>query len=130
MLDEWHTPLDSMSEFRLKMRRLGELVERRVQMIYLTATLPPHAEPEFMKIMKIRVEDVHMFRAATSRPNIEYEEDEFGREDIVAVCKLVEENLKEYPAPAKNHYLQQGAFVEARHRRRIVLRKQFLSIHE
>jgi ATP-dependent DNA helicase RecQ len=72
-------------------------------MVYLTATLPPHTEPEFMKI---RAEDVHTFRAAISRPNIaysvvEYEEDEFGRGDIAAVCRLVEGKLEECPAPAK-----------------------------
>lgn len=42
-----------------------------------------------------------------SRPNItyslvEYEEDRFGRGDIAAVSRLVEEKLEEYPAPAKN----------------------------
>ncbi|KAK6591426.1 hypothetical protein H4I95_12206 [Botrytis cinerea] len=42
----------------------------------------------------------------TSRPNIaysvvEYEEDEFGRGDIAAVCRLVEQKLEEYAAPAK-----------------------------
>ncbi len=106
VFDECHTVLDSTPEFRPKMRQLGELVERGVQMVYLTATLPPHAEPEFMNIMKIRAEDVHIFRSPTSRPNIaysavEYEEDEFGRGDIAAVCKLVEEKLEEYAAPAK-----------------------------
>jgi RecQ family ATP-dependent DNA helicase len=106
VLDECHAPLDSTDEFRPKMRRLGELVERGVQMVYLTATLPPHAEPEFMNIMRIKADDVHMFRAPTSRPNIaysvvEYEEDEFGRGDIRAVCRLVEQKLEEYPAPAK-----------------------------
>ncbi|KAH9203199.1 P-loop containing nucleoside triphosphate hydrolase protein [Leptodontidium sp. 2 PMI_412] len=106
VFDECHTVLDSTPEFRPKMRRLGELVERGVQMVYLTATLPPHAEPEFMNIMKIRADDVHIFRSPTSRPNIaysavEYEEDELGRGDIAAACKLVEEKLEEYAAPAK-----------------------------
>ena len=75
-------------------------------MIYLMATLLLHAEPEFMNIMKVRAEDVHMFRALTSRSNIayfvaEYEKDEFGRGDIAAVCRLVEQKLEEYSAPAK-----------------------------
>ncbi|KAK6591474.1 hypothetical protein H4I95_12188 [Botrytis cinerea] len=77
-----------------------------VQMVYLTATLPPHVEAEFMNIMRIKADDVHMFRSPTSRPNIaysvvEYEEDEFGRGDIAAVCRLVEQKLEEYAAPAK-----------------------------
>ncbi|KAK6591364.1 hypothetical protein H4I95_12233 [Botrytis cinerea] len=61
---------------------------------------------EFMNIMRIKADDVHMFRSPTSRPNIaysvvEYEEDEFGRGDIAAVCRLVEQKLEEYAAPAK-----------------------------
>ncbi len=61
VFDECHTVLDSTPEFCLKMRQLGELVERGVQMVYLTATLPLHAEPEFINIMKIRAKDVHIF---------------------------------------------------------------------
>jgi len=106
VFDECYTPLDSTAEFRPKMRQLGELMERGVQMVYLTATLPPHAEPEFMNIMRIKADDVHMFRSPTSRPNIaysvvEYEEDEFGRGDITAACRLVEQKLEEYAALAK-----------------------------
>ncbi len=56
--------------------------------------------------MRIKANDVHMFRSPTSRPNIaysvvEYEEDEFGRRDIVAVCRLVEQKLEEYAVLAK-----------------------------
>ncbi|KAK6591435.1 DNA helicase [Botrytis cinerea] len=85
---------------------IGRVSGKGVQMVYLTATLPPHAEPEFMNIMRIKADDVHMFRSPTSRPNIaysvvEYEEDEFGRGDIAAVCRLVEQKLEEYAAPAK-----------------------------
>ena len=106
MFDEYHTPLDSTPEFRPEMQQLGELMERGVQMVYLTVTLPPHTEPEFMNIMRISTNDIHMFRALTSRPNItysviEYAEGEFERGDIIAVCRLVEQKLEEYTAPAK-----------------------------
>jgi superfamily II DNA helicase RecQ len=81
-------------------------MERGVQMVYLIVTLPPHAEPEFMNIMRISTNDVHMFRSLTSRPNItysvvKYKEDEFERGDITAICRLVGNKLKEYPALAK-----------------------------
>ena len=106
VFDEAHCVLDSTDEFRPRMRWLGNLVERGVQMVYLTATLPPHMEAEFMDIMKIRAEDVHTFRAPTSRPKIaysvvEYEEDEFGQGEIRAVYDLVRVKLDEHPAPAK-----------------------------
>ena len=95
MFNEYYTPLDSMPEFRPEIRQLGELMERGVQMVYLIVTLLLHAEPEFMNIMRISTNDVHMFRAPTSRPNIaysvvEYAEGEFERGDIAAVCRLVE----------------------------------------
>ncbi|KUJ10584.1 uncharacterized protein LY89DRAFT_596276, partial [Mollisia scopiformis] len=106
VFNEYYTPLDSTAEFRPKMRQLGELMEREVQIVYLTATLPPYAELEFMNIMRIKADDVYIFRSPTSRPNIaysivEYEEDEFGRRDIIAACRLVEQKLEEYAALAK-----------------------------
>jgi len=106
VFDEAHCVLDSSDEFRPKMRQLGQLMERGVQMIYLTATLPPDKEKEFMTIMKIQEDDVHKIRAATSRPNIaysvvEYEETEDGQGDIQAVQQLVEQKLAQYAAPAK-----------------------------
>jgi hypothetical protein len=62
-------------------------------MVYLIATLPLPAELEFINIMRIKADDVYIFRVPTSRPNItysvvEYEEgdDELGRGGITAVC--------------------------------------------
>ena len=59
-----------------------------------------------MRIIRIYADDIYIFRALTSRPNIaysvvEYEEDELKRGDIVAVYQLVKAKLEEYPAPAK-----------------------------
>ncbi|KAH9203069.1 hypothetical protein DL95DRAFT_322143, partial [Leptodontidium sp. 2 PMI_412] len=92
IFNKCHTILDSTPEFFPEVRRLGELIERGVQMVYLTAILPPHTKPEFINIIKIRAETVHIFRASTSRPNItysavKYKEDKFGRGDIIAVCQ-------------------------------------------
>ena len=106
VFDECYTLLDNTAEFWPKMQQLGKLVERGVQMVYLTATLPPHAEPEFMNIMRIKADDVHIFWSLISHLNImysvvKYKEDEFRRGDITAVCRLVEQKLEEYTAPAK-----------------------------
>jgi len=59
-----------------------------------------------MNIMRIKGDDVYIFRSPTSRPNItysvvKYKEDEFGRGDIIAVYRLVEQKLEEYAALAK-----------------------------
>ena len=54
VIDECHTVLDSKPDFRPKMRGAGALMfERGVQMIYLTATLSPADEAEFIDIIKV-----------------------------------------------------------------------------
>ncbi len=65
-----------------------------------------YAELEFINIIRIKADDVHIFRSPTSRLNIaysvvEYEEDEFRSGDITAVYRLINDKLEEYPAPAK-----------------------------
>jgi RecQ family ATP-dependent DNA helicase len=101
--DECHTVMDSTPDFRPKMRQLGELATREVQMVFLTATLPPRIEAEFMRIMKIQPEDVHVFRAPTTRPNIAYSvfEHDPDVDETEAVCQLVREKLEQYPGPSK-----------------------------
>jgi RecQ family ATP-dependent DNA helicase len=103
VVDECHTVLDSGPNFRPKMRELGSVLVRMcTQLVYLTATLPPRDEVEFFKAMHIPPKDVQMFRAATTRKNIQYQVQESGEEsDVDAVCQLVTEKLEQYPAPGK-----------------------------
>jgi superfamily II DNA helicase RecQ len=94
VFNKCYTLLDSTAEFRPKIRQLGELVEKGVQIVYLTATLPLYTKLEFINIIRIKGDDIYMFRSLTSRPNItysvvKYEEDEFKRGDITTVYKLV-----------------------------------------
>jgi len=75
-------------------------------MVYLIVILLPHAKPEFINIIRIKADDVHMFWSLTSRPNItysivEYKEDEFRSRDITAVYRLINDKLEEYPVLAK-----------------------------
>lgn len=106
VFDEAHSVLDSTADFRPKMRWVGNLMSRGVQMVYLTATLPPHEEDEWMEIMKIRKEEAQIFRDTTTRPKIaysvlEFPVDEEGQGEIEAACQLVQRKMEEYPAPAK-----------------------------
>jgi hypothetical protein len=106
MFNECYTPLNSTLEFWPKMQQLSELMERGVQMVYLTITLLLHAKPEFMNIIRISTNDVHIFQAPTSQPNITYSvikyvKGKFKRGDIAIICKLMEQKLKEYTALAK-----------------------------
>lgn len=71
-------------------------------MVYLTATLPPRIQGEFMRIMRIDPREVCVFRGPTTRANIAYSVWEYEDEDETdAVCRLVQEKLEQYGAPSK-----------------------------
>ena len=72
-------------------------------MVFLTATLPKHTKPEFMRIMKIKPEEVQTFRGPTTRRNVAYSVHEYakGSNETEAICQLVGEKLEQYTAPAK-----------------------------
>jgi RecQ family ATP-dependent DNA helicase len=102
VIDECHTVLDSKPDFRPEMRKAGAvMMDRGVQMVYLTATLSPSKEAEFLDIMKVQITDDCKFRGCTSRPNIAYSVVEHSDEQTEAVCRLVAEKLEQYPSPAK-----------------------------
>jgi superfamily II DNA helicase RecQ len=79
------------------------MMDRGVQMVYLTATLSPTNEAEFMDIMKVEIPDDCKFRGCTSHPNIAYSVVEYSSviEQTEAVCHLVAKKLEQYLAPAK-----------------------------
>ncbi|KAH7199180.1 P-loop containing nucleoside triphosphate hydrolase protein, partial [Fusarium oxysporum] len=62
VFDEAHTILEGTRDFRPKLRELGRLALVGVQMVYLTATLPPSKEEEFFELINARSEDVTMIR--------------------------------------------------------------------
>jgi superfamily II DNA helicase RecQ len=121
VIDEWHTMLDSSPSFRPKLRTLGELALLGVQMVYLTATLPPRDEGEIFRLMHIdrSRDNMQMFRSRTSRSNVQYQvhevalppegnalgwgPDKVGFDAVIheAVVRLVGQKLEQYPAPAK-----------------------------
>jgi hypothetical protein len=71
VFNKCYTLLDSTAEFRPKMRQLGELVERGVQIVYLTATLLLYTEPEFINIIRIKADDVYIFRSPIQAEEVE-----------------------------------------------------------
>ncbi|OBT70708.1 hypothetical protein VF21_10275 [Pseudogymnoascus sp. 05NY08] len=95
--------MDSTPDFRPQMQQLGALSTQEVQMVFLTATLPKHTEPEFMQIMKIKPGEVQTFWGPTTQPNIAYSVHEYADEsdETEAICQLVGEKLEQYAAPAK-----------------------------
>ena len=72
VIDECHVILNEQVDFRKQLQRLGVLVGAEAQMVLLTATLPPCEEDTLFKRMSWIREEVSVFRAATSRSNIQY----------------------------------------------------------
>ncbi|WKT53675.1 hypothetical protein QSH57_004259 [Fusarium oxysporum f. sp. vasinfectum] len=109
VFDEAHTILEGTRDFRPKLRELGRLALVGVQMVYLTATLPPSKEGEFFELINARSEDVTMIRTSTSRANVVYSVQtlvaatpEQATEAIITkVREVLDQKLEEYPWPAK-----------------------------
>jgi superfamily II DNA helicase RecQ len=103
VVDEAHYILDCGPKFRPQVRQLGRvLVGWCTQLIYLTATLPPRDVAEFFKVMRIPQDEVHMFRAPTTRTNVQYHIRDPGEDSIPdAVCRTVQEKLEQYAGPGK-----------------------------
>jgi superfamily II DNA helicase RecQ len=104
VIDKCHTVLDSRPDFWPKIKDAGVvIVKRGVQIVYLTATLYPNKEEEFIQIIKVQILSKQVFRAPTSRPNIVYSVVEYKAdvEELAAVQELVNQKLEQYPALAK-----------------------------
>jgi len=102
VIDECHTILESTAEWRPKVLELCQMAEKGVQVVYLTATLPPRTERAFFDIIGVPEEDLRIFRDNTSRPRIEYNVVEYERDDEDAeVGRVVEKKKDQYPAPGQ-----------------------------
>jgi superfamily II DNA helicase RecQ len=99
--------MDSAPNFLPQMQQLGALSTQEVQMVFLRATLLKHTEPQFMRNMKIKPEEVQTFRGPTTRRNIMYSVHEYAYESD-ALCWLVGEKLEQYKAPAQNYCIRGG----------------------
>ncbi|KAL9563860.1 hypothetical protein ACKAV7_011895 [Fusarium commune] len=101
--------MEGSLSFRPKLRKLGTLVLVGVQMVYLTAILPPANEPVFFGMINARSEDVVMIRAKIARRNVAYSVrlvtattvDEAITAVIEQARAIIDQKLEEYPWPAK-----------------------------
>ncbi|KAG7001869.1 ATP-dependent DNA helicase hus2/rqh1 [Fusarium oxysporum f. sp. conglutinans] len=109
VVDECHTIMEGCLTFRPKLRELGTLALVGLQMVYLTATLPPADEAAFFTMVNARREDVVMIRAKTTRRNVAYSVRSVtattAEEAIAAVVEqarvIIDQKLEEHPRPAK-----------------------------
>jgi superfamily II DNA helicase RecQ len=73
VFDECHVILDSSYEYRPKLMTIGEVLCRvGVQLVFLTATLPPRDEGTLWQTIGLPAERVRPVRMPTDRPNIAY----------------------------------------------------------
>jgi 16S rRNA C967 or C1407 C5-methylase (RsmB/RsmF family) len=62
VIDKYHTVLDSRPDFQLKMKDArAVIVKQGVQIVYLTATLCPNEEEEFIQIIKVQILSKQVF---------------------------------------------------------------------
>lgn len=79
-VDECHSILDSSADFRPQMRDIGlSLADVGVQLVFMTATLPPSDEARFFRILRMPRSAFTIFRGRTTRTNIRYEVVEASR---------------------------------------------------
>lgn len=100
VVDECHVVLDSLGGWRSRMLRLRELVKVGTQLVYLTATMRPSEERQFLQLMGLPEKAAcHWFRGATTRKNVRYQVQAYDREkEEEAVQQLVEQLKTSYPA--------------------------------
>ncbi|KAH9918818.1 hypothetical protein B0H21DRAFT_682125, partial [Amylocystis lapponica] len=72
VIDECHTILTS-SDFRPKLRAMDNVQEFGIPKLYLSATLAPHLETEFMKMSGLSPNSTLIIRAPTNRPELSYQ---------------------------------------------------------
>ena len=103
VIDECHVVLDSRSGWRNDILELRKLVRLETQLVYLTATLMPTEEREFMRCMGLPPKDkIQWFRAITERRNIAYRVVQCTRKDeLSTLTAIVEEKMKQYDARGK-----------------------------
>jgi superfamily II DNA helicase RecQ len=104
VIDECHVVLEEKEDdpFRPEMLKLYEMTEKQTQVVFLTATLPPHEETSFCRVMGLTRPDLITFRDVTTRPNVRYRVVEYEREEMEGeVQRLVTAKKQQYPLPGQ-----------------------------
>jgi superfamily II DNA helicase RecQ len=105
VVDEAHIVLESTKGWRTQVLKLRNLVHAETQLVYLTATLKPSEEAEFIRLLALLPkEDGHWFRSPTARPNIAYSVHRFNQaeqDEADVLAALVHEAKEQYPLPSQ-----------------------------
>jgi superfamily II DNA helicase RecQ len=103
VVDECHVVLDSLGGFRPRMLAMRSLVQAETQMVFLTATLRPREEQQFISAMGLPAKaEGQWFRGRTTRKNIGYQVQPYNQNDEEqAVVDLVRGLKEKYPMPGQ-----------------------------
>ncbi|KAK3617752.1 hypothetical protein LTR22_026629 [Elasticomyces elasticus] len=109
VIDEYHVVLEEDESnirdgkpFRPDMLQLWEMTEKRTQVVFLTATLPPREEAQFCRMMGLVRSEVVTFRDVTTRPNVAYSVVEYKRKEMEGeVQRLVAAKKEQYASPGQ-----------------------------
>jgi len=83
VIDECHTLLASTATWRPDVLRLAEMPGKGVQLVYLTATLPPVLQPAFLRLAGLDAKELDILRdKSTTRPNLSYQVLEYTRGEL------------------------------------------------
>ncbi|KAK3071171.1 serine/threonine-protein kinase dbf2 [Teratosphaeriaceae sp. CCFEE 6253] len=89
---------DRTSEWQSEMRQLCELARKGVQVVCLTATLPPQKQALMLAAYDLAAAETCVLRESTTRPNIAYRVEEYEREkEVEAVQVMVAQKKTQYP---------------------------------
>ncbi len=72
VVDECHELLFTTENFRPALQQMRVLVQAEVQILFLSATLPPSQEATFRALFLFRDDELHVLRTSTNRENIGY----------------------------------------------------------
>jgi superfamily II DNA helicase RecQ len=105
VVDECHIVLESTKGWRTRVLKLRNLVKAETQLLFLTATLKPKEESNFIQLMALPPkEQCAWFRVPTTRPNIAYQVHWYDREEeeeADVLARLVQEMKERYPLPCQ-----------------------------
>lgn len=100
VIDECHVVLDATSTWRPQMLQLSEMGAKGVQVVYLTATLPPRDEAAWFRAMELEADRTTVLRDCTTRANVRYQVHEHVQDQQEeAVVALVRAKQQQYPLP-------------------------------
>jgi superfamily II DNA helicase RecQ len=94
IMDKSHTITEGTLSFRPKLRELGSLALIGIQMVYLTATLPPADKSDFFNLVNTRRDDVVIIQAKITRSNLAYSIRSFTATTVKEATAAVVENTK------------------------------------